>query len=715
MDDHDVRPAANNPARRRRAARHAESRVTRLVEPTPLTADALAPPALPHELEPLAQVIVDAPAAYLAHLLAASEGHVEFAIAMHFDGGGTVPPEWRTPPALPSTNSTVEAIRPPPLEKPTTAEDASWHLEPLPPAPVWAPNDVRAGPPALVWVRAGDMRLADNAALHAAVASGRPIVPVYIEPSAQEQRHWPVQGAAAYWLHHSLNQLQHGYRSLGSALVLRAAVDTGGDSASALLALVYETGAAVVYFNAAYEPWRVASDERAMCMLREEACVCVERCAGNVLFEPWDARPDEQSQSAGFGSVGFFLSAVAHLPPPPPPLPKPSRLRAPSHWPTSLPLRALCLARLPVRRDGTRIDWAAGLRTSWAVGEEGGRAALRRFLANGIRNFESRERFRCDELRTAAISPHVRFGELSARTVRQAVRDTLGAKRTPTFDRRLAWRDLAYWSLWRFPDLADEPFRKHYGAQEWTSDPARLASWQRAGTGFPLVDAALTQLWHIGWMPNYLRHVVAGFLVEFLNVDWRHGERWFHDTLVDADVAINAFMWQNGGHSGFDQWNFVMHPVYAAKACDPEGDYVRRWLPQLAKLPVEYIHCPWEAPFGLRTSARVLFGGERGYPHRVIEDLEAARRLSHDAVMRVRRSEVGKRFVLPSGHEWYELDTGKRVILITRQDYREGSVTREGVEVSGNEIITRQTAEPKWDLRRRERTDMLSRALQDSV
>lgn len=145
------------------------------------------------------------------------------------------------------------------------------------------------------------------------------------------------------------------------------------------------------------------------------------------------------------------------------------------------------------------------------------------------------ERFRADEKHTAAISPYLRFGELSARTVRHVVREALGARRAPTFERRLAWRDLAYWSLWRFPDLADEPFRKHYGTQQWAAEPALLRAWQRARTGFPLVDAALTQLWRTGWMPNYMRHVVAGFLVEFLNVDWRHGERWFHDTLVDAE------------------------------------------------------------------------------------------------------------------------------------------------------------------------------------
>merc|ERR1740117_2091467 len=150
-----------------------------------------------------------------------------------------------------------------------------------------------------------------------------------------------------------------------------------------------------------------------------------------------------------------------------------------------------------------------------------------------------------------------------------------------------------------------------------------LQAWQRGQTGFPLVDAAMRQLWRMGWMPNYLRHVCAQFLIEFLNLGWKHGLRWFHYTLVDADTSINAFMWQNGGHSGFDHWNFVMHPIFAAKTCDPDGAYVRRWVPELAKLPVEFIHCPWEASRTMLAGrAQVVLG--RDYPNRIIRDLTRA-------------------------------------------------------------------------------------------
>ena len=171
-----------------------------------------------------------------------------------------------------------------------------------------------------------------------------------------------------------------------------------------------------------------------------------------------------------------------------------------------------------------------------------------------------------------------------------------------------------------------------------------------------------------------------------------------------APPGADAYMWQNGGHSGMDQWNFVMHPVFAAKSCDPDGDYVRRWLPHLAALPIEFIHCPWDAPAAVRAKARVVVGsGARAnYPQRIVADLEAARRRSHAAVMEVRRG-AGAAHILPSGHEWLRLDNGKRAILITRSDFREGKIT------------TRQTADAKWDPRQRERGDGLGLAMQDSV
>ena len=604
-------------------------------------------------------------------------------------------------PPLPTEISCIQPFRPPVVPCNGVGEHQSWHRPELPPANGGGGATKNYNPPVIAWLRQ-EMRLEDNPALHAASHSGRPVIPLFILPAVAEEGGWPLSGAAKYWQHHALNNLQHSLRErLGSCLVLRDA--SSSSTLLELLAVCAESGATDLHVCAQYEPWKRSRDLEIMRTLRESH-IEVHEHRGSALYEPWDARPDEKKMHLGFGSVGFFLHGCQDLPEPPPPLPPPTRLRPPLHWPSSLPLSALGLAKMPMRADGTVVDWAGGMRRFWQAGEAGALASLDAFVHEAARYYEGKDRHRADTRATSILSPYLRFGELSARTVVHTLQTSLGKRAPTSFLRKFAWRDLAYWALWRFPTLADVSFRPHYEAQPWgDADGTLFAAWCAAKTGFPLVDAAMTQLWQVGWMPNYMRHVVAGFLVEFLNVDWRKGERWFAETLVDADTAINAFMWQNGGHSGMDQWNFVMHPVYAAKTCDPDGEYVRTWLPQLSKLPVEFIHCPWEAPFGLRASCRVVLGGERGsYPARVITDLEAARRRSHEAVMKVRRSAEGVKHVLPSGHEWVALENGQRVTLITRRDFKEG------------QISTRQTAEAKWDKSKRERGDLLGMAIKDS-
>merc|ERR1711865_772619 len=304
-------------------------------------------------------------------------------------------------------------------------------------------------------------------------------------------------------------------------------------------------------------------------------------------------------------------------------------------------------------KDGEQINWSVGITNFWTMTEEGALSSLDSFLKenNGSRmkSFDSNERHRADKKSTAVISPYVRFGQLSPRYIVHQAKKEYGHRVSQTFLRRLVWRDLAYWSLWRFPTLPTVSFRIQYEKQWWSSDKKMLKAWQQGKTGYPLVDAAMRQLWVVGWMPNYMRHVVASFLVEYLNLSWVHGEKWFDKTLVDSDVAINAYMWQNGGHSGMDQWNFVMHPVNAAKTCDPEGAYVRQWVPELQNLSNSFVHCPWEATTGVLAAHRIMF--DATYPSRIVVNLEQARRRSHEAVMEVRRSKEGKECIVKSGHE----------------------------------------------------------------
>ncbi|KAG7216105.1 hypothetical protein INR49_007857 [Caranx melampygus] len=339
-------------------------------------------------------------------------------------------------------------------------------------------------------------------------------------------------------------------------------------------------------------------------------------------------------ESNGIGSVSHFMSCCKQNPGSAlgVPLDSPESLPTPDHWPQGVPLDTLGLARMPRRKDGTTIDWAANIRKSWDFSEEGAHARLEAFLHDGVYRYE-KESGRADAPNTSCLSPYLHFGQLSPRWL---LWDAKGARcRPPKFQRKLAWRDLAYWQLSLFPDLPWESLRPPYKTLRWSTDRGHLKAWQRGRTGYPLVDAAMRQLWLTGWMNNYMRHVVASFLIAYLHLPWQEGYCWFQDTLVDADVAIDAMMWQNGGMCGLDHWNFVMHPVDAAMTCDPYGTYVRKWCPELADLPDELIHKPWKCPASMLRRAGVVFG--QTYPDRIITDLEERRSQSLQDVALVRK------------------------------------------------------------------------------
>jgi len=363
-------------------------------------------------------------------------------------------------------------------------------------------------------------------------------------------------------------------------------------------------------------------------------------------------------------------------------------------------------------------DWASELCRFWPFGEVGAMQRLEEFLNDvaACGHYQPPERYRADKPWTAILSPYLRAGDLSPRYAYSRAQEVLPFTLRKAFARRLFWKDGAYAQLYRWPTSPDESIRRQYEHERWGGTVASLRRWQRGRTGFPLVDAAMRQLWKVGWMPNYIRHITAQFLIEYLDLSWKHGFRWYDYTLVDSDVAINAMMWQMGGHSGLGAWNFVMHPVYAAKKVDPDGDYVRRWVPELRGLPKEYTHCPWEAPGALRLSASLLIAGDGGaagtrngngaerkssrfggssssirgmwmpgddnlrsaggevssrcYPERVIQDLRRARIAHATNVIEVR--ERFPEFVRSDGHEVLEIiGTGEQLSVRVRDDLKD--------------------------------------------
>ncbi len=463
----------------------------------------------------------------------------------------------------------------------------------------------RARSPTLVWFRL-DLRLADHPALAAAVRRGAPVLAVFVW-APEEEGDWPPGGASRWWLHQSLKALAADLDSRSARLVLRR-----GPALAALRALVKETGAGAVYWNRRYEPALMARDRAVKDALRSDGLE-VESFNSALLFEPWTV-----ANQAGkpFQVFTPFWRHCLGLADPPEPLPAPQQLPAPARWPRSLALEELDLE--------PKIDWAAGLRAAWPPGEAGAAAALRRFLEQAFAAY-GEQRNRPDLPGTSRLSPHLHFGEIGPRQVWHALRAWASrhdlppsAWRGSPFLAEIGWREFAHHLLFHFPHTPTAPLREEFARFPWRQNAAGLKAWQRGRTGYPIVDAGMRELWTTGWMHNRVRMIAASFLVKDLLVDWREGARWFWDTLVDADLASNTLGWQWTAGCGADAAPYfrIFNPVSQGAKFDPHGDYVRRWVPELARLPAEWIHQPWAAPPEVLARAGVEL--DRDYPQPVV-------------------------------------------------------------------------------------------------
>ncbi len=471
--------------------------------------------------------------------------------------------------------------------------------------------------PTLWWVRL-DLRLADNPALAAAIARGAPIVPVFVQAPEDEAPFAP--GAASrWWLHHSLAALARALEARGSRLIVRRAAR----AAEALDALIAETGARAVCWSRRYEPAVVARDAGLKRALRARG-LHAESANAALLHEPWTLAGEGGAPDRVFSP--FWRRALA-APEPATPLAAPERIPAPDRWPASLPLEALGL--LPT------IPWDGGLRAAWTPGEDGAQARLAGFLETAFACYAS-ERDRPGHPGTSRLSPHLHFGELSPRQVWAAIHAAGAGAGLPAarvragkFAAELGWREFAHHLLFHFPDTPALPLRPEFARYPWRDDPPALRAWQRGRTGIPIVDAGMRELWETGWMHNRVRMLVASLLTKNLALPWQAGAAWFWDTLVDADLASNTLGWQWTAGCGADAASYVriFNPVSQGARFDPAGDYVRRFVPELARLPADWIHQPWEAPPLVLRAAGVVLG--ETYP-RPIVDLAASR----DAALR---------------------------------------------------------------------------------
>ncbi|MFM8469489.1 MAG: cryptochrome/photolyase family protein [Limisphaerales bacterium] len=474
------------------------------------------------------------------------------------------------------------------------------------------------------WVRL-DLRLADNPALSAAATNGGTVLPVFVW-SPEEEAPWSPGGASNWWLHQSLAALDAQLRAVGSRLVIRR-----GAALAELRQLAKETGARSVFWNRRYEPACIARDKVVKEALRGDGLEAESFNAG-LLHEPWTIQNQSGKPFQVF--TPFWRHCLAK-PDPAEPLPTPKHIASPARR-----LKSLALDELELE---PRIKWAEGFRTVWQPGETGAAAALQQFLSRAFDNY-SEQRNRPDVVGTSRLSPHLHFGEISPRQVwhgvaaRATKRGLAAAQwRGSQFLAEVGGREFAHHLLYHVPHTPAEPLRAGFKKFPWRKDAAWLKAWQKGRTGYPIVDAGLRELWTTGWMHNRVRMLVASFLVKDLLITWEEGARWFWDTLVDANLANNTLGWQWTAGCGADAAPYfrIFNPASQGEKFDPNGDYVRRWCPELAKLPVKWIHQPDKAPATELRAAGLKLGHH--YPEPIVRHA-VARSVALEAFTSVKRT-----------------------------------------------------------------------------
>jgi deoxyribodipyrimidine photo-lyase len=464
-------------------------------------------------------------------------------------------------------------------------------------------------PPVILWFRR-DLRLADNLALQAAIKTGASVVCIYVrEP---ERPFAGALGAAqGWWLHHSLTALNQSLESAGNRLLLLS-----GKPIDIIEGLVEKTGAKAVFWNRLYDAGGIERDSKIKSRLRDGG-IDVQSFAGFLMHEPTRLLTGQGGHYKVF--TPFWKAFEAGFSPHDP-LSAPKSIRAPEHFPAHEALEQWHLTP-------HRPNWAKDFPDHWRPGEAGALARLKQFLDGRLSGYRE-DRDLPGKSSTSGLSPHLAMGEISPHRIWSATGtafDTHPADAV-AFRRELVWREFSWHLLFHKPDMPTTNMDRRFDAFEWRDDRKELRAWQRGETGYPIVDAGMRELWQTGFMQNRVRMIVASFLIKDLLIDWREGERWFRDTLVDIDCANNAMNWQWVAGCGPDAspWFRIFNPVKQGETFDAEGDYVRRYCSELPNLPRKYIHCPFDAPSTVLKEAGLTLG--ETYPRPLVEHAHARER-----------------------------------------------------------------------------------------
>ncbi|GHA01811.1 deoxyribodipyrimidine photo-lyase [Arenicella chitinivorans] len=466
----------------------------------------------------------------------------------------------------------------------------------------------------LVWLRE-DLRLDDNPALSHAAARGA-VLPIYFFPDE-------MGAASRWWLHHSLKTLQQQCADAGAPLLL-----LDGDPISTIPQIAKQTGATQVVWNRVYSP---AGIELGKTLKQSLAVgqVDTQSFNANLLIEPSKILTKQGTPFKVF--TPFWRHSQQQISPQEP-LSAPARLTSIAHELTSRTLDDWAL--LP-----SRPNWARGFGTVWEPGEFGAESRWTRFLEETISKYKDGRDLPAKQL-TSMLSPHLAFGEISVRRLWLDVQEAMATGEVSVengskFLAEIGWREFSRYLLCHFPRIEHAPFNPKFEDFPWQTSALHLAAWQQGRTGYPIVDAGMRELWQTGYMHNRVRMICASFLTKHLLIHWQSGADWFWDTLVDADLANNTASWQWVAGCGADAAPYfrIFNPVLQGQKFDKHGDYVRRWVPELANLPDKYVHQPWAAAQTTLLDAGLVLG--KDYPKPVV-DHSAARQAALDAYAQIK-------------------------------------------------------------------------------
>ncbi len=437
-----------------------------------------------------------------------------------------------------------------------------------------------------------DLRLEDNPALNSALGHDH-VLPVYIlddESAAQ----WQMGAASRWWLHQSLKSLSQScdisfYKGQPEEVFERIAAE-------------YEIEA--VYWNRCYEPWRISRDKSLKEVLTQKN-IKVESANGSLLWEPWEILKADKTPYRVF--TPFYRRGCLEAPAP--------------RLPETVKITK---GQIVTSKGGVSLDnldlmpkkkWYKDMESEWQPGEGGAHERLESFMNKGLANYQEGRNLPA-QTSVSRLSPHLHFGEISVHTVWDLINQVPQDDNADTFKSELGWREFSYSLLYFNPEVPTQNLQSKFDGFPWEENKRHLARWQKGLTGYPIVDAGMRELWQTGYMHNRVRMIVGSFLVKNLLLDWRDGEKWFWDTLVDADLASNSASWQWIAGCGMDAAPYfrIFNPITQGEKFDPNGVYMKKYVPELRRLPKKYLFKPWEAPQEVLDEAGVSLGEDYPYP-----------------------------------------------------------------------------------------------------